>query len=389
MKLNIDLDSRLTESMKAWRHHLHANPELGFEEYQTAKFIAELLTQWGLEVHRNVGRTGVVGVLKKGDSQRSIALRADIDALPITEINRFDHQSTNAGCMHACGHDGHTTMLLGAAKHLADHDDFNGTVIFIFQPNEENGKGALAMIEDGLFKHFNIDEVYGMHNIPGMPLGTFETRIGTLCASESLFEIKITAKGGHAAMPHKGVDAILVGANIVNALQSIVSRKIDPAQSAVVSVTEFISDGRRNVLPGHALLKGDVRAMNPQTRQLIEEAMRRIVEGIAGAHNVGVSFTFESAFIEVINADLPTNNAVAAARAISDAVDGDAPVKTFSEDFAHFAANRPGCFMLMGNGLEGSHAQPLHSADYDFNDDALIPGVRFWVSLVKQELKQE
>ena len=381
-----NLDSNLIQSMKNWRHHLHANPELGFEEHQTAAFVSQKLIEWGLEVHQNVGKTGVIGLLKKGSSPRSIALRADMDALPIEELNQVDYRSVTPGTMHACGHDGHTAMLLGAAKHLKENIDFNGTVIFIFQPNEENGKGALAMIDDGLFERFKIDEVYGMHNIPGMPLGTFETRPGTLCASESLFEIGISAQGGHAAMPHKGVDAILVGSHIVNALQSIISRKIDPAQSAVISVTEFSSDGRRNVLPGNALLKGDVRAMNPKTRKLIEEKMLQVIKGIAAAHDVDVSFKFESAFIEVINDTKATQKAVDAALAISDQVNAKAPEKTFSEDFAHFASKQPGCFMLMGNGLDGSHAQPLHAADYNFNDDALVHGVKFWTLLVRQQL---
>ena len=386
MNTDNNLNSQLIQSMKDWRHHLHAHPELGFEELETADFVSKRLKDWGLEVHQNVGITGVIGILKKGDSQRSIALRADMDALPIEELNDLEYRSKNAGTMHACGHDGHTTMLLGAAKHLAENVDFDGTVIFIFQPNEENGKGSLAMIDDGLFERVKIDQVYGMHNIPGMPLGCFETRPGTLCASESLFEINISGQGGHAAMPHKGVDAILVGSHIVNALQSIISRKIDPAQSAVISVTEFITDGRRNVLPGHALLKGDVRAMNPQTRQLINEKMRQVIEGIAAAHDVEVTFSFESVFIEVINDADATQKAVNAALAISDQVNADAPEKTFSEDFAHFATKQPGCFMLMGNGVDGSYAQPLHAADYNFNDDALAHGVQFWVSLVKQEL---
>ena len=389
MKEMIDFDSEFMASVKDWRRHLHANPELGFEEHKTAAFIARLLRQWGIEVHENFGVTGVIGILRKGNAKRTIGLRADIDALPINEINNVDYRSQNPDTMHACGHDGHTSMLLGAARQLAENIDFDGTVIFIFQPNEENGKGALAMIKDGLFERYTIDDVYGMHNIPGMPLGSFETRTGTLCASESLFEIQIDAKGGHAAMPHKGVDAILVGSQIVNALQSIVSRKIDPAQSAVVSVTEFISDGRRNVLPGSALLKGDVRAMNPQIRKLIEQHMERIIDGLASAHNVNASFKFESAFIEVINADLPTQHAIDAARAISDRVDGEAPVKTFSEDFAHLADQQPGCFILMGNGRDGRHGQPLHASDYDFNDDALVHGIRFWVSLVKQQLSSQ
>lgn len=383
---NLDFDNDFMEAVQDWRHRLHANPELGFEEHNTAEFIARQLAHWGLEVVDHFGHTGVVGILRKGSDGPSLGLRADIDALPISELNDLEYRSRNAGIMHACGHDGHTSMLLGAARYLAEMVDFDGTVIFIFQPSEENGKGALAMIDEGLFEKYRIDEIYGMHNIPGMPLGAFETRTGTLCASESLFEIQITAKGGHAAMPHRGVDAIVVGAQMVNALQSIVSRKIDPAQSAVISVTEFISDGRRNVLPGNALLKGDVRAMNAQTRTLIEHHMRRTIDGISLAHGVKSSFRFEPAFIEVVNDDLATRHAISAAQAISDQVDGDAPVRTFSEDFSHFAARQTACFMLMGNGSEGRHGQPLHSADYDFNDDALIHGIRFWVSLVRQRL---
>lgn len=380
------LSEQLTSSMIEWRHHLHAHPELGFQEHQTAQFVESKLTEWGIEFQNQIGGTGIVASIQSGTSEKAIGLRADMDALPIEEINDFNYCSTNPGVMHACGHDGHTIMLLGAAKHLADHGQFNGTVMFIFQPAEEHGKGALAMIDDGLFDRFNIDEVYGMHNIPGMPVNSFASRQGIMCASESLFEISIQAQGGHAAAPHMGVDAILVGAQIVNALQTIIARKIDPAESGVVSVTEFITDGSRNVLPGKAILKGDVRAMNPETRNRIEEKMRRIVAGIANAHEVTIDFSFESAFIEVINSSATTEHAITAAQSISEDVDPYAPAKTFSEDFAHFATHKPGCFMLMGNGLNGSHGQPLHSPDYNFNDNALVPGVNYWISLVEQRL---
>jgi len=380
------LNKQLNQSMIEWRHHLHANPELGFDEHETAEFIKKLLTQWNVEFQSEIGGTGIVARINRGHGEQSIALRADIDALPIEETNQFDYRSSNPGVMHACGHDGHTTMLLGAIKHLAEDVEFNGTVIFIFQPNEEHGKGALAMINDGLFDQFNIDEIYGMHNIPGMPLNTFATRNGIMCASESLFEINIKAQGGHAAVPHMGVDAILVGAEIVNTLQTIVARKIDPAESIVVSVTEFITDGSRNVLPGNATLKGDVRAMNPQTRNLIEQKMQQIVNGIAKTHDVDINFSFESVFIEVVNDKQITDYAVEAAQSVTSEVQSNCKAKTFSEDFAHFASHRPASFMLMGNGVDGSHAQPLHSPDYNFNDAALVPGVNFWVSLVKQRL---
>ncbi len=380
------LNEQLINTMIEWRHHLHANPELGFDEFNTAKFIENLLTEWNIEFQSGIGGTGVVAKISKGDSDKSIALRADIDALPIQEINQFDYRSTNPGVMHACGHDGHTTMLLGAIKHLAEHGEFNGSVIFIFQPNEEHGKGALAMIDDGLFDRFKIDEVYGLHNTPDMEINSFASRAGIFCASESLFEIKIKAQGGHAAAPHMGVDAIMVGAQVVNALQTVIARKVDPAESGVVSVTEFITDGCRNVLPGNATLKGDVRALNPETRDLIEQKMRQIIEGIALSHQVKIDFSFESVFIEVINDRQVTEYAIEAASSISANTDGNMKVKTFSEDFAHFATHRPGCFMLMGNGTKGSHGQPLHAPDYNFNDEALVPGVNYWVNLVEQRL---
>ncbi len=380
----------LQEVMTDWRRAFHARPELGFQEHATASRVAELLTGFGLDVHQGIGGTGVVGILQRGNGTRSIGLRTDMDALPIAEQNGFAHRSINDGVMHACGHDGHMSMMLGAAKTLAESGTFDGRVVFIFQPNEENGLGAPAMIKDGLFDRFDVDEVYGMHNIPGMPLGTFATRSGPITASESLFEIKIDARGGHAALPHMGVDAIVVGAEIVGALQTIVSRKLNPSLSGVVSVTEFTTDGQRNVLPGRATLSGDARALTPEINETIKARMGQIVEGICMAHGVTGQVSYDTIFPPTINTAAQARAASDAASSIvgADAVDGDCPPKLFSEDFAHMAAARSGCFVLMGNGTEGGHARPLHSADFDFCDAALSYGASFWVELAESRLQK-
>ncbi len=375
----------LLNEMQIWRRDFHAHPELGFNEKRTASRVVELLESFGIEVHREVGRTGVVGVLQKGNGTWSIGLRADMDALPIDELNEFDYASRNGGVMHACGHDGHTSMLLGAAKMLAQDGDFNGRAVFLFQPNEEHGEGALAMLADDVFGRFGVDEVYAMQNIPGMEVGTFATRAGPVCASEALFEIEITAQGGHAALPHMGVDAIIVGAEVVGTLQTIVSRKLDPSLNGVVSITEFETDGKRNVLPGRAVLRGDARALTPEVNVKIEARLRQLVEGICFAHGVSAPVSYDTIFPAVINDSVVANDAARAASGVG-AVDGACEPKLFSEDFAHFAAAKPGCFMLMGNGVEGANARPLHSADYDFNDGALASGAAFWVKLVEQQL---
>ena len=380
--------SSIKAEMTQWRQRLHASPELGFDEKQTAQFVKEQLASFGVEVHGEIGQTGVVGVLKKGSGNRSIGLRADMDALPIQEQNSFSYRSSNDGVMHACGHDGHTSMLLGAAKHLAQSGEFDGTAVFIFQPNEEHGFGAQAMISDGLFERFGVDEVFGMHNIPGMPVGHFASRGGPITAAESLFEIDISARGGHAALPHMGVDAIIVGSQIVDALQTIVSRKLNPGLNGVVSVTEFITDGKRNVLPGNAVLKGDARALTPDINETIEARMRQLVAGICMAHDVTATVSYDTIFPPTIN-DLATQRAaMKACEKVAEKaqIDPDCEAKLFSEDFAHMAASKPGCFVLMGNGTTGSHARPLHSADYDFNDEALVIGSSFWVELVEQQL---
>ena len=374
-----DFHQRLT----ALRQDFHRDPELGFQEVRTKAKVASILRELGLEVHEGVG---VVGVLRKGGGNGSIGLRADMDALPIHETSEHGYVSNNPGAMHACGHDGHTTMLLGAAELLSQSPHFDGTVVFIFQPNEEHGLGARAMIDEGLLEQFPIDEVYGIHNLPGAPVGEMSTRVGQICASESLFEITIKGQGGHASMPHVGVDAITVGAEMVTALQTIVSRKLAPSAGAVVSVTEFLSDGQRNVLPGTATLKGDVRARLPEDRQDVERFMRQIVQGVAAAHGVEVQFSFNTEFIETLNAEMPTQAAVRVAAEQNLVAIGDRLPMSFSEDFAHFNAAVPGCFLLLGNGEEAAHGQPLHASDYDFNDALLPIGAEFWAALVRDRL---
>ena len=384
----MDESSNLEHEMTSWRQDFHRHPELGFNEHRTAEKVASLLESFGIEVHRGIGQTGVVGVLQKGNSTASIAFRADMDALPLTETGACAHASTIDGVMHACGHDGHTTMLLGAAKYLADAGAFNGRVIFVFQPNEEHGEGAPAMIADGLFDRFDADAIYAMHNMPGMPAGSFATRAGAMTASESLFEITISARGGHAALPHMGVDAITVGSQLVNALQTIVARKLDPAQNGVVSVTEFITDGRRNVLPGTAILRGDARALTAETNAAIEAHMRQLADGMAAAHGISIAVSYDTIFPALPNDPTAAKRAITAAIATvgTDAVNGDCDPKLFSEDFAHMARAIPACFMLIGNGTDGAHARPLHSTDYDFNDAILTTGARYISTLTEQSL---
>ncbi|WP_420859682.1 amidohydrolase [Marivivens marinus] len=367
----------------ALRREFHRNPELGFKEDRTKARVAEMLRGWGIEVQEGAG---VVGILRAGTGNRAIALRADMDALPILETSTHDYPSQTPGVMHACGHDGHTAMLLGAARALASDPGFDGTVVFLFQPNEEHGLGARAMIDEGVLDRIPFEEVYAIHNLPGAPVGQVSTRPGLICSSESLFEIEITGQGGHASMPQVGRDAITIGAEIVTALQTIVSRKLAPGAGAVVSVTEFLTDGQRNVLPGHAVLKGDARARTPADRATIETAMRQIAEGIAAAHGVTARVEFRTEFIETINAPVPTDAVVRAAQTAGLDVVPDRDPMSFSEDFAHFAAAVPGCFLLLGNGTEGPNGKPLHSDDYDFNDALLPIGVSFWTELVRDRL---
>ena len=377
-----DFETRLTRI----RQDLHRNPELGFHETRTKALVAEHLRALGLEVQEGAG---VVGLLRAGRGNRAIALRADMDALPITETATHGPVSATPGVMHACGHDGHTAMLLGAAERLAREQGFDGTVVFLFQPNEEHGLGAQAMLDEGLLARAAFDEVYGLHNLPGAPLGQVSTRAGVICTSETLFEITVTGRGGHASMPQVGVDALTVAAEIVLALQTIVARKLPPGSGAVVSVTEFRTDGQRNVLPGRARLKGDFRARSPETRLRVEALMRQIAEGVAAAHDIRAEVTFDTQFVETINAAEPAQAVYRAAEAAGLALIRDREPMSFSEDFAHFAAARPGCFLLLGNGESGRHGQPLHASDYDFNDALLPIGADLWVQLVRDRLPPE
>lgn len=374
-----DLETRLKEL----RRDLHQNPELGFQETRTKAVVAERLRALGIDVHEGVG---VIGVLRSGGGNKAIALRADMDALPITETSVHDYKSKAPGVMHACGHDGHTTMLLGAAEQLAETLAFDGTVVFLFQPNEEHGLGARAMIDEGVFERFPVDEVYAIHNLPGAPTGQISTRAGIICNSETLFEIAVKGQGGHASMPQVSVDAITVGAEIVLALQTVVARKLAPASGAVVSVTEFLTDGQRNVLPGSATLKGDLRARSPEDRMAIEGFMRRIAEGVAAAHGITASVTFDTQFAETINAETPTEAVYRAAETAGCELIRNRPPMSFSEDFAQFSAAVPGCFLLLGNGEAGPHGRPLHASDYDFNEALLPIGANFWVKLVQDRL---
>jgi len=365
------------------------NPQIGFEEEYASKKVASLLKNFGLEVHEGIARTGVVGVLKKGSSNKSIGIRADMDALPIHETNTFNYKSKIENRMHACGHDGHTTMLLGAAKHLAEYGNFDGTAYFIFQPDEENCYGAKTMIDEGLFTKFSIDEVYAMHNIPGMEVGTFATRKGTITSSENLFEISFKGMGGHAALPHMTKDAIMIGSQIISALQTIVSRKLDPVEKGVVSVTEFITDGKKNILSGNGLIKGDARALSDKSNEIIEKNMRQLVKGLCDAYGISHEVSYKNTCPVTLNESEQAESATKAAMTLlgEENSDGDCEPRLFSEDFSIMSAAKPGCFVLMGNGTTGSHASPLHASNYDFNDELLVIGSSYWIELVEQQLK--
>ncbi len=379
----------LHASMQAWRHDIHRHPELAFEEQHTAKKVIDLLTEFGLQVHTPVGKTGVVGVLKKGSSERSIGLRADMDALSIVEANEFDYRSLNEGKMHACGHDGHTAMLLGAAQYLATEGDFDGSVVFIFQPAEEHGEGARAMIEDGLFERFPVDAVYAIHNFPSLATGKFAVRAGSIMAAEDNFEITINGVGCHAAMPHLGKDPIIIGAEIVTAMQSLVSRTLDPVDNAVVSFTEFLTDGTVNVVPQQVILKGDTRSLTTAVQSHIESAMQRIVSGICAAHDASYEFDYRHNFVPTVNSAREADIAADVARQLvgPENVVGDSrPVMT-SEDFGYMLLARPGAYLLLGNGEDGVGGCSLHNPAYDFNDDILCIGADFWIALIESQLK--
>lgn len=377
------------QKVTEWRRHIHQHPELSTKEFNTSKFVADKLEEFGLDVHRDIGGTGVVGILKNGTSECSIGLRADMDALAIHEQNSFDYRSRFDGVMHACGHDGHTAMLLGAAYELANNPSFDGTVYFIFQPDEERGTGAKAMIADGLFTRWNIDAVYGMHNLPGVPVGKFATRSGALMASESAFKIVIKATGGHAAMPHTGTDPIVVGSQIVTALQTVVSRNLSAIdETAVISVTNFETNGTVNVIPSEVTISGDTRSFTDSTLRKVEKAIERVVAGQCLSAGVEYEYHFNNSYLSTINSFDETQCAVAAAEQVvgADNVDGNCRRYTISEDFSFMLREVNGCYVLIGNGEGECGGTALHNPHYDFNDDILSTGIDFWTTLVKNQL---
>lgn len=373
----------------AWRRDIHKHPELGFHEERTAAVIAGLLDGMGIETHTGIGRTGVVGVLKRGSSDRSIGLRADIDALPISEANSFAHRSAHDSKFHGCGHDGHTAMLLAAAETLAAGNGIDGSVHFIFQPNEENGLGALEMMDDGLFDRFSMDAIYGMHNMPGIPAGSFAVRKGPMMTFEDNFVISISGLGGHASMPNRTRDPVVVAAEIISALQTVIARSLNPMESGVVSVTELLTDGARNVIPSNVAIKGDTRGLSSDTQALIETRMRELVVNIGKAHNVEVDLNYTHEFIVLNNSDRETDIAVQAAIDVvgEDNVVPDCQPAACSEDFAQMLKAKPGCYLLIGNGTDGHCGQPLHNPGYDFNDDVLETGAAYWVKLTENLLR--
>ena len=377
------------EDMTAWRHDIHRHPELGFLVERTASKVAAVLGQLGIEVHEGIGQTGVIGVIRKGTSKRAIGLRADMDALPIQEANTFAHRSVHDGRFHGCGHDGHTAMLLGAAERLMNTASFDGIVYLIFQPSEEDGLGAQAMIDDGLFDRFPMDAVYGLHNMPGIPAGHFAVKTGPIMTSEDIFVIQVIGQGGHASMPERVIDPIVVGAEIVQGLQTIVSRSVSPREWGVVSVTEFETDGARNIIPSNVWIRGDCRALSTKVQDRIETRMRCLVDGICQAHGATSQVEYRREFVPTINHPAETALAIGAATEVAGtpAVDPACPTCGASEDFARMLQAVPGCYMLIGNGDSGCCGRSLHNPNYDLNDAILPVGRDYWVALVEHALR--
>jgi len=380
-----DLHGEIT----AWRHDLHAHPELLYDVHRTAATVAEKLKAFGCdEVVTGIGRTGVVGLIrgsKGGDGRKVIGLRADMDALPIEEANDLPYKSTVPGKMHACGHDGHTAMLLGAARYLAETRNFAGTAVVIFQPAEEGGAGGKAMVQDGLMERFGVEQVYGMHNYPGLPVGEFAIRPGPIMAAADRLTIEIEGKGGHAARPHLSIDTVLVGAQIINQIQSIVSRNVDPLQSAVVSICMFHAGNTDNVIPQTAQLKGTARSLDPKVRDLLEARLHAVIEGTAALYGATAKLTYKRDYPVLRNHEQETSFAASVA---SEVVGGShvdtamVPVMG-AEDFSFMLEARPGAFIFVGNGPSAN----LHHPAYNFNDEVIPIGTSYWVKLVETALR--
>ncbi|MFZ6676906.1 M20 aminoacylase family protein [Undibacterium sp. Tian12W] len=379
------------------RRDIHAHPELCFEEHRTSEVVAQKLESWGIPIIRGLAGTGIVGVLKNGTSERAIGLRADMDALPMQEINTFAHTSKHDGKMHACGHDGHTAMLLGAAHYLSKYKEFDGTVYLIFQPAEEGGGGARRMIEEGMFDKYPMDAVFGMHNWPGVAVGTFGVTPGPMMASSNEFEVIVRGKGAHAAQPHKGIDPIMVAVQMAQSWQTIVSRNASPLESAVLSVTQIHSGSATNVIPDEATLIGTVRAFSTEMIDLIEKRMRTIAEHTAAAFDAQVDFRFKRNYPPLINHAKETAFAAEVMRSVvgSDKVDDQVEPTMGAEDFSFMLQAKPGCYAFLGNG-DGGHRDMghglgpcnLHNPSYDFNDDLLPIGATYWVRLAEAYLKK-
>ena len=397
MKLIPEIQAAQGE-IQGLRRTIHAHPELRYEETQTSDLVASKLAEWGIEVHRGMGQTGVVGVLKRGTGKRMIGLRADMDALPIQELNTFDHRSRNDGKMHACGHDGHTAMLLGAAQYLVRHGQFDGTIVFIFQPAEEGGAGAKAMIQDGLFEQFPVDAVFGIHNWPGMPTGYFGVTEGPIMASSNEFRIEIRGVGAHAALPHNGRDPVFTAVQIANGLQSIITRNKKPLDTAVLSITQIHAGDAVNVVPNTAWIAGTVRTFTTETLDLIESRLRKIAESTAEAYDCSVDITFHRNYPPTVNSSAETRFAAEVMREVvgADHVDASVEPTMGAEDFSFMLLEKPGCYAFLGNG-EGGHREAghgagpcmLHNASYDFNDELLPVGSSFWVHLATKFLAQQ
>jgi len=385
-----------SEAMRVLRRDLHAHPELCFQEERTSDVIARTLSAWGIEVHRGLGKTGVVGVIEGRPGRRAIGLRADIDALPMTEHNQFAHASRHPGRMHACGHDGHTAMLLSAAQHLATTRDFDGRVILVFQPAEEGGGGAREMIQDGLFERFPMDAIFGMHNWPGMPAGTFAIKDGPCFASSNEFHITIRGKGCHGAMPHLGIDPVPVACQLVQAFQTIVTRNMRPIETGVISVTMIQAGEATNVVPDSVTLQGTVRTFTDETLDLIELRMRELSHQLSAAFGATAEFEFQRNYPPAINHRAET----AFARQVMTEVVGAERVQEFeatmgAEDFSFFLQHKPGAYFVIGNGdgthREGGHGLgpcTLHNPSYDFNDELIPLGGTLWVKLAQRWLSQ-
>ncbi|WP_454280347.1 M20 aminoacylase family protein [Sphingomonas sp. Marseille-Q8236] len=375
----------LVPELTALRRDIHRHPELGFQEHRTAALVAETLAALGLEVSTGIGGTGVVGVLRRGHSKRAIGLRADMDALPIVEETGLPYASVNPGRFHGCGHDGHTTMLLGAARHLAEHRGFDGTVVFIFQPAEEGQGGAWEMIRDGLFERFPCDRVFAIHNWPDLPAGSIRTRPGPIMASADKFLITVEGRGGHAALPHQTPDAILAASELVQQLNTIVSRRVAATESAVLSVTRIAGGHAHNVLPAKVEIMGTVRTFNPDVQDRIEASIRAMAEGVARSSETQVRVDYDRYYPATINDADAARAALAAAATVSaDVAAAPAPAFT-SEDFAFMLQARPGAYLWLGQ-ASPEHGAPLHHPSYDFNDGVIATGIALFAALVSQEM---